>query len=133
MEKFIVLSKADLDWRINQLPLSADAKAILSQISETSAKVGERVIYVGRHVLTFIFDLVRQFPNTTFGGIAGFAISSLIASIPFVGAVLAAFLGPLLIALGIARGAVADMANSAIASRVAAFETQLRGLDVGAH
>ena len=132
MEAVGVLSKAELGRKIDQLSLSADAKAILSQISEASAKVGEQIIHVGRHVLSFIFDLVRQFPNTTFAAIAGFAISALIASIPFVGATLAAFLGPLLIALGIARGAVADMANSAITSRVAAFEMQLRGLEVGA-
>ena len=133
VESITALNKSDLSRKIDQLALSADAKVILSQIAEASAKVGEQVIYVGRHVLSFIFDLVRQFPNTTFGAIAGFAISALIASIPFVGAALAAFLGPLLMALGVARGAVADMTNSAITSRVAAFETQLRGLEVGAH
>jgi len=133
MESLAILSKADLGRQIDQLTLSADAKAILSQIAEASAKVGERLIYVGRHVLSFIFDLMRQFPNTAFGAIAGFVISALIASVPFVGAALATFLGPLLIALGIIRGAIADITNSALSSRIAAFETQLRGQETGAH
>ena len=76
-------SHAELRNRIEQLSISADAKSILIGMADISAKAGDTVIAIGRHVLGFIFDLFRQFPNSSFGLIAGFVIGSLIGAIPF--------------------------------------------------
>lgn len=126
MDNFPVLSRSELNERIERLALSADAKVLLGQIADTTAKVGKTVIAIGRQVLTFVFDLLRQFPNTAFGVIVGVVLTMLVASVPFVGAALGALLGPLLIALGLVKGAIADLQNSAISARVAAFESELR-------
>lgn len=121
-------SHAELRSRIEQLAIPADAKSILIGMADISAKVDDTVIAIGRHVLGFIFDLFRQFPNSTFGLIAGFVIGSLIGTIPFFGAALAGVFTPLLMALGLAKGAVADLGNAAIRDRMSDFEHRLRAL-----
>lgn len=130
-QRFLILSQSGLDREVDQLRISADAKAILSDIASATVKVGAGIIYIGRQVLSFIFDLLRQFPMTVFAVLAGFVISALIASVPFVGPALAAFAGPLLMALGVAHGAATDISNSAISLKLAAFEKQLQALYAG--
>lgn len=119
-------SKAVLVRSVEQLDISADAKSILINMADITARAGETVIAIGRQILGFIFDLFRQFPNSSFGLIAGFVVGTLIAAIPFVGAALAAVFTPLLMALGLAKGAVADLGNAEIRSRMTDFENRLR-------
>lgn len=114
--------RKELVARIEQLPLSADAKAILRDIADVSVSVGERLVAAGRQVIAFALELARQFPQTTFGLIIGFVIASLIASIPLLGSLLGPLFGPLLIALGIAKGAIEDMRTNAMRDRVDQFE-----------
>lgn len=121
-------SKAVLVRSVEQLDISADAKSILINMADITARAGETVIAIGRQILGFIFDLFRQFPNSSFGLIAGFVVGTLIAAIPFVGAALAAVFTPLLMALGLAKGAVADLGNAEIRSRMTDFENRLRSL-----
>lgn len=129
MENLPVLSRSELSDRIDRLALSADAKVVLGRVADTTAKVGQTVVLIGRQVLSFVFDLLRQFPNTAFGVIVGTVLTMLVGSVPFVGAALAALVGPLLVALGLAKGAITDMQNAAIYSRIAAFETELRAIE----
>lgn len=119
-------SKAVLVRSVEQLDISADAKSILINMADITARAGETVIAIGRQILGFIFDLFRQFPNSSFGLIAGFVVGTLIAAIPFVGAALAAVFTPLLMALGLAKGAVADLGSAEIRSRMTDFENRLR-------
>ncbi len=121
-------SRTELHDRIDRLTVSADAKALLSQIVDVTALVGGKVVQVGRKIISFILETFKMFPNTAFGLIVGYVIATLIASIPFIGAVLGAFLGPLLIALGLLRGAIEDMKTAAIRQRVAALEAEFRSL-----
>ncbi len=129
MESLRVLSRSELTERIERLAISADAKVLLGRIAETTARVGQGVIRIGRQVLSFVFDLLRQFPNTAFGVIVGTVLTMLVASIPFVGAALGALLGPLLIALGLAKGALADLQHQAMSVRISAFESELRMIE----
>lgn len=119
-------TKAALARRVEQLDISADAKSILISIADITATAGETVIVIGRQILGFIFDLFRQYPNSSFGIIAGFVVGTLIGAIPFVGAALAAVFTPLLMALGLAKGAVVDIGNAEIRSRITDFENRLR-------
>ena len=128
MQKLEIPSRAVLVRRVEQLDISADAKSILISMADITARAGETVIAVGRQILGFIFDLFRQFPNSSFGLIAGFVVGTLIGTIPFLGAALAAVLTPLLMALGLTRGAVADLGNAEIRIRMAEFENRLRSI-----
>ena len=114
--------RKELVARIEQLPLSADAKAILRDIADVSVSVGERLVAAGREVIAFALELARQFPQTTFGLIVGLVLASLIASIPLLGSLLGPLFGPLMIALGIGKGAIEDMETNAMRDRVDQFE-----------
>jgi hypothetical protein len=115
-------SKRALREQIDRLSVSADAKAILNDLLGVVIDVGGRVIAAGRQILAFIFDLVRRFPNTTFGVIVALVVSSLIASIPLLGLILGPFLSPLLLAFGLVAGAIADLKDAPLRARVSDLE-----------
>ncbi len=114
---------------LDKLAMSADAKALLSQIAEISATVGGQLIYMGRRIIGFILDLIRCFPNTAFGLIAAFVVATLVSSVPLIGALIGPLLTPLLLALGVAQGSFADIQRGDIADRVKHF---IDGLGLGA-
>lgn len=114
--------KKHLRSQIDRLDVSADAKALLNDLLEVVIEVGGRVISAGQRILAFVFDMMKRFPNTTFGVIVALVISSLIASIPLLGLVLGPLMTPLLIAFGLAAGALADMQDAPFRSRIAKLE-----------
>lgn len=111
--------------RLERMVLSADVKAILLDLARISVKVGEVVLQIGRKILTVVFEILSRFPNTIFGVVIGVAIGMLIGSIPFLGAVLAPVLTPLMIAYGLTKGAIADLSNQKWASSVRDLEARL--------
>lgn len=125
-----LLSLADIRDKIDGLPLSADAKAILHDIARVTVNVGSKIVAAGRQILSFVFDVVQRFPNTTFGVVAAYVVSALIASVPVLGAVLGPLLAPLLLALGIAAGALTDLKERAVKARVERLEQQFVALSV---
>lgn len=115
-------SKRVLRDRIDRLSMSADAKALLNDLLDVVIDVGGRVIAAGRQILAFIFELAGRFPNTTFGVIVAFVVSSLIASIPLLGLALGPLLSPLLLAFGLAAGAITDLKDAPLRERVGDLE-----------
>ncbi len=116
------LSKVELRSQIDRMALSADAKALINDLSNVVIEVGGRLVDVGRQIVAFILDLARRYPNTAFGLIVAAVISSLIASIPLFGPILAPLLAPLLLAFGIAAGAIADLRNAPMNARIKVLE-----------
>lgn len=114
--------KKHLRSHIDRLDVSADAKALLNDLLEVVIEIGGQVISAGQRIVAFVFDTMRRFPNTAFGVIVALVISTLIASIPLLGAVLGPLLTPLLLAFGLAAGALADMQDGPIRSRIAKLE-----------
>ena len=123
-----MLSRQGVLARIERLAISADAKALLLDLAEFTIDVGGRLVQAGRKILSFIFDLVRRFPNTTFAAIAAYVVTALLASVPLLGPVLAVVAGPLLVALGITFGALADLKERAFVSRVERLEREFNAL-----
>lgn len=115
-------SKRYLRDRIDRLAISADAKALLYDLADVTLEIGGKIVAAGRQILAFLFDLAKRFPNTAFGVIVALVVSSLIAAIPLLGVVLGPLLTPLLLAFGLASGALADLKEAAIRSRVSQLE-----------
>lgn len=111
--------------QIDRLPLSADIKALLLDLAKVTAKVGGTVLRIGAKILTVVFDIISQFPNTVFGVVISVCIGLLIGSIPMIGALLTPFLMPLLVAFGLAKGAIADLGNAGWAARIRDLEAKL--------
>jgi len=122
-------SKRDLLERIDRLELSADSKALLSDIVNVTVSVGGKLISAGRQIIAFVLETVKRFPNTSFGLIVALVMSVLIASVPFIGAVLGPLLAPLLIAFGLGSGALADIKDHALMTRVNLLKERFDAMD----
>lgn len=111
------MSIAQIEKAIHRLPISADAKAIVVALAKVGVQIGEKLLRVGRMVVSFAIDLGRKFPNTTFGVVISAVVTGLIAFIPWVGPFLWPLLGPLLAAFGMYVGMINDMRMSALKAR----------------
>lgn len=118
-----------LDKQLDRLSISADAKALLRDLARLSVTVGAAALNIGRRIVGFIMDLAQRYPNTAFGVIVGVVLTLLIAAVPFIGPFLAGFLGPLMIAFGLAVGAIRDMGDAELRSRVSILEGEFRTIN----
>ena len=110
--------KREINRMIDNLEISADAKALIKSIMDAVIKVGEVVLRIGKRIIEIVFDVVKRFPNATFGLVLGVILSVLIASIPIIGAILAPLLAPVLIAFGLGTGFMKDMRGNPIVQTV---------------
>ena len=113
---------------IERTNLSADMKALLSDIATITAKVAGKLISIGRKILTVVFDLIKLFPAITVGVIAALVLTAIIAAIPLVGGVLAGALSSILLLLGIGKGALTDLSSPDLYERIQNFVNSLSAL-----
>jgi hypothetical protein len=116
--------------QIERLAISADVKAILLDLAKITVNIGGTIVKIGAKILTVVFDIISQFPNTTFGVVISVCLGLLIGSIPLIGTLLAPFLMPLLVAFGLVKGAIADLANAGWAARIRDLEVKLSKVSV---
>ncbi|MEO5367440.1 MAG: hypothetical protein H7831_14040 [Magnetococcus sp. WYHC-3] len=95
--------------RLDNLPLSAEAKVLLYRFSQYSMNVGGTLLRIGKKILEVVLMLVDQFPVTTVGVLLAALLTLLIASIPWIGQFLAGFLGPVLMIFGLGAGVWKDI------------------------
>ncbi len=96
---------------INNLKISAEAKAILAEIYGQSIKVGKSIVFIGKKVIEYVFYFSKKYPQTAIGVVIGAVIGMLVNSVPLVGWVLGSFITPLCVALGLAIGFWSDLKN----------------------
>lgn len=113
---------------IERTNLSADMKALLTDIATITTKVAGKLISIGRKILTVVFDLIKLFPAITIGVIAALVLTSIIAAIPLIGGVLAGALSSVLLLLGIGKGALTDLSSPALNERIQNFVNSLSAL-----
>lgn len=114
-----------IEAAIEKLTISADAKALLVDMSLITLNVGKVVLSLGKTILTFVIGILKRFPNTAFGIVIGVTVSILVGGIPLVGAVLGPLLGKLVTVFGLTMRAVADFKDAAIRSEIAALERKV--------
>ena len=112
------LPERKLNQLLERTSLSADVKAIMSDIMHVTIKVGGKVLAIGRKILTFVLDLVKTFPAVAMGTIAALVITAVVGSVPIFGPPLAAFVGPILLAIGVTAGALKDFTNDKLQERI---------------
>jgi hypothetical protein len=111
--------------KIERLNISADTKALLMDIAVITLKVGEKIVAFGRKILAFVFDLAAKFQNVTFGVIIALVLSAVLASIPLLGPAIAALLTPIMLAFGIARGALQDFKEASLRNEIDALSQKM--------
>jgi hypothetical protein len=107
--------------RIESLEVSADVKALLSDLLRLATRVGDTVLRVGRKILDFVLTLARLFPTLTFAVVIASVLTMLVAMVPVVGGLLATIIGPLMYALGVAGAAALEVQAGDFRQRVAEF------------
>ncbi|HCQ53252.1 MAG TPA: hypothetical protein DIV82_03830 [Brevundimonas diminuta] len=124
------IDRAMINRRIERLDISADMKALLSSLAETTIVVGGKLIDLGARVMAFVFELAKAYPGVAFGVVAALVLSYLISSIPVVGPVLSPVLTPLLLIVGISLGALDDLTDGGMRHRLRGLGDQLRASGV---
>ncbi|MDO6478449.1 hypothetical protein [Shimia thalassica] len=115
---FLELSNQELKARIDNLSVSADVKALLFKMAKGVLRVGSTVIKIGQKIIESIFQVLKRFPNASFGLVFGAIAGSLVTSVPIIGFILGPVVTPLFAAFGLVFGANADFADQAVERRV---------------
>lgn len=119
-------SAADVRRYLDRLDLSADAKSVLWQVADVTLRIGDRIVAIGRKIIAVALSLVRISPNAVFGLVLALIVSTLVAAVPLVGGLLAALVGPLLMAFGLTMGAITDLKTGLVGTRVEEFIAVVR-------
>ena len=102
-------NRRELQRQIDNLSLSADAKAQVSSIAAVTTKIGEFVLQVGRKIVEILLEVMRLIPNTTLGIAAALVVFLLASTIPVLGVVLGPLLGVITLFFGLKDGLVKDL------------------------
>jgi hypothetical protein len=121
-------SKRELTRRLDQLDIPADGKVALAQLVEQTIVIGDRTLQVGRRILAFAFECLRQFPYMTFCSIVAIAISTILGGVPVLGWLLQHFVGPLVLAGGVYIGAKFELDDGAMRDRFDALADEFKAI-----
>lgn len=123
------VSDSKLEAYIDNLDISADAKALLASFLKTAVRVGQIIIRIGKRIVEIVVAIVAKFPNATFGLILGLLVGALVAAIPFLGAILGAFVGPIAAIFGLHKGYKEDLKDQALSRKIAEAATMFESLN----
>ena len=96
------VSNDDLYLRFREMRLPPEVAIRLKSLLEATRKIGGTVISIGKIIAIKLIDFVKSHPHLAAGVALGAALSSLIASVPLFGMLLA----PIAVPLGIISGAI---------------------------
>jgi hypothetical protein len=96
-------SSSDLYIRLTEMGLPSEVAIRLKELLEIVKPIGGKMISIGKIIALKLIAFIEQHPHLATGIALGAAISSLIASVPFLGPILAIVAFP----LGITVGAIA--------------------------
>jgi hypothetical protein len=109
----------DIKRFIDNLKISADAKALLYKFIQATVKAGTYVIKIGRKIFDFVAALYKQYPSATFGMIFGAIAGYLVSSVPIIGTVLGPIFTAIAVILGVTIGAIQDIRDKELARKIA--------------
>ncbi len=127
------VSDSKLQFYIDNLEMSADAKALIASILKTAIKVGDLVVRVGKRIVELAVMMTAKFPHATFGLILGLLIGVLITAIPIFGPILGSLVVPLAAAFGLARGYSEDLQDLSLKRKIAEASAMFNPLNGEVH
>jgi hypothetical protein len=123
-----ILPKDKLIYHVDNLPLPAEAKAILVKLVDLTVTIGNRVLAIGKKIIEMILYLVKRYPNTTIGLVVGAFLGALISSIPFIGWILSPIITPLSLVLGGLIGLWRDLKDQSLRNEIKEFVKEFEAL-----
>lgn len=121
-------TRRQLHAQLERLDISADAKVAIAEVIDLTSVAADRVIEIGRRIVAFAFELLRQFPHIGVLTILAVILNALIASVPLLGALLSSLLGPLLLVGGIAVGTLLDLRDGSLRDGVDLLTRQFQAI-----
>lgn len=106
---------------IDNLDISADAKALLYNLSRTAIVIGEKIMPIGRKILDYAVRFFAEYPNAGFGLVLGAVAAALFTAIPGLGQLLGPLISPILVFLGFLAGAHLDFRDKLTKRKVAEY------------
>lgn len=82
------LSSNDLYVLIHQLGLPSEISMRIYELGKQTRKIGEKVVSIGKIIVTKIIEFVQAHPNLFIGAALGAAVGFLVNSVPLLGPVL---------------------------------------------
>lgn len=126
----LALPLRKLNAYIDKLDVSADFKAVLRDLAKVTWTVGSTTIAIGRKILTVALEIATIFPGILFGVVVASIVTLIVGTIPLIGPLLAAFVGPIMLATGLSMGALSDFRSSTWSAKVTALQAQLAAVKV---
>jgi hypothetical protein len=102
---------------------------VVTPTRELAIQIGERIVKIGKKILSLIFTMCKEYPSTTFGAIFGATVGLLISSIPVLGFILGPIALPLLIIVGIGVGAIEDIKDKMLARKIKEINAEFSPLN----
>ena len=112
------LPKKELEYMIDNLAISADAKVFIADLMNKTIRIGDRILRIGKKIIELTFDFVKRYPKATFGLILGFIVSLLVSAIPLLGAILGPVVSPIILLFGLASGFMDDFRDHVLDRKI---------------
>ena len=82
-------SSSNLYIRLTEMGLPSEVAIRLKELLEVVKPIGEKMVSIGKIIVLKLIEFIEKHPNLLTGIALGAAVSSLLASIPFLGPILA--------------------------------------------
>ncbi|MBP9634373.1 MAG: hypothetical protein KBE28_05065 [Nitrospira sp.] len=105
------MSSSDLYVWLRESGLPPEIAIRLKELVGFTAKVGTKVVSLGKIILVKLFEFIKKHQNLAVGMALGAAIASIVSSVPILGPILAPIVLPLGIIVGAIAGHRVDKAN----------------------
>ncbi|SLN41680.1 hypothetical protein AQS8620_01619 [Aquimixticola soesokkakensis] len=116
-----VMPLRDIRAALMRMNMSADAKSLLLKLADVTCVIGGKTLAIGRKIVEICLVLLRSFPNLMFGAMVAALMSLVIGAVPLLGPALSVLLTPLMLAVGIGAGALADIMQGRVGAGMTAF------------
>ena len=127
------VSDSRLQSYIDNMDISADAKALIASILKTAIKVGDLIVRVGKRIIELVVMISAKFPNASFGLVLGLLVGVPVSAIPIIGAVLGSIAIPIAAVFGLAKGYSEDMKDQGLRRKIAEASVMFQPLNGEAH
>ena len=103
-----LLEKNNVEILLDKLDLSAELKALLSNLLDFSVSIGKKVFYIGIKILKTLYYFIKTFKDFSITFLLGAILSYLVAQIPIIGS----YIVSLVLSFAIGKGIYEEMKNN---------------------
>ena len=112
------IPKRKLNRMIDNLAISADAKAFIASLLDKTLRVGSVVLKIGKWIVEIMLDITNQYPKITASLVLGAIVIHLFSFVPILGSLLGPLVASILVILGLKDDFIDRWRNQAIDRKI---------------